>query len=96
MNLTNDIQIFWQLKTWSPGQTNIILSFKKTDVSKTKHFFSMIPMQKSSWHWLYIPKLMKMLSDTIAEPLTAAINNCLNHSVFPKNAKIASITSPDK
>ena len=37
-----------------------------------------------------------MLSDTMAEPVTTAINNCLFHSVFLKHAKISSVTSHDK
>ena len=43
-----------------------------------------------------LPKFVKMLSEIIADPLTTAINYCLNHSLFPKNDKVASITLLDK
>ena len=37
-------------------------------------------------------RLVKILSDIIAEPFATAINNCLIQSLFPKNAKIALAT----
>ena len=44
-------------------------------------------------HW---SKLIKIGVDIIAEPLTQAINCCFCQSIFPDNAKIASVVPVDK
>ena len=42
------------------------------------------------------PKLVKMPSNIITEPLTTAISNCLTQNVFSKIAKIAFVTPINK
>ena len=42
------------------------------------------------------PKLIKMGSDIIAEPLTQAMNCCLRQGIFPDDAKITSNVPLDK
>ena len=70
---------------------------QKTDFSKIKQLLCRNIDAKIATGFDSIPpKLVKMLYETIAEPLTTAISNCLTWWVFPKNAKIASVTPRDK
>ena len=42
------------------------------------------------------PKLIKMASDFLAPILTTAINSSIENSVFPENAKVATVVPLDK
>ena len=57
----------------------------KTLNSKKAHGIDKIPT-----------KHVKLVSDSLAEPLSIAINNSIRTSIFPKNAKIATVVPIDK
>ena len=42
------------------------------------------------------PKLIKMASNFLAPILTTAINSSIENSVFPENAKVATVSPLDK
>ena len=56
----------------------------------------MIDTKKATGMDMIPAKLVKIASHILSKPLTDAINNSLSNSIFPDNAKIASISPIDK
>ena len=42
------------------------------------------------------PKLVKLAANYLVEPLSQSINNSIKKRLFPKNAKVASVTPINK
>ena len=66
-----------------------------------KKFLNEIDTKKAVGIDTIPPKLIKMTSNFLAPILTTAINSCIEDSVFPENAKVATVVplvkgKPDK
>ena len=59
--------------------------------SEVKKLLKEIDIKKAVGVDTIPPKLIKIGSDIVAEPMTQAINCCLRQGIFPDNAKIASV-----
>ena len=70
--------------------------FQQLIAPEVKKLLKEIDVKKAVGVDTNLPKLIKISADIIAEPLTQAINCCLRHSIFPDNAKIASLVPLDK
>ena len=67
-----------------------IFSFKPTTVENVKKL-NEIDTKKAVGIDTIPPKLIKMASNFLAPILTTAINSSIENSVFPENAKVATV-----
>ena len=73
-----------------------IFSFKPTTVENVKKLLNDIDTKKAVGIDTIPPKLIKMASNFLAPILTTAINSSIENSVFPENAKVATVSPLDK
>ena len=73
-----------------------IFSFKPTTVENVKKLLNDIDTKKVVGIDTIPPKLIKMASNFLAPIHTTAINSSMENSVFPENAKVATVVPLDK
>ena len=73
-----------------------IFSFKTATVDNVKKLLNETDTKKAVGIDTIPPKLIKMASDFLAPILTTAINSSIENSVFPENAKVATVVPLDK
>ena len=71
-------------------------SFKPTTVDNVKKLLNEIDTKKAVGIDTIPPKLIKMASKFLAPILTTAISSSIENSVFPENAKVATVVPLDK
>ena len=71
-------------------------SFKPTTVDNVKKLLDEIDTKKAVGVDSIPPKLIKIASNFLAPILTIAINSSIENSVFPENAKVATVVPLDK
>ena len=70
--------------------------FKPTTVDNVKKLLDEIDTKKAVGVDTIPPKLIKIASNFLAPILTIAINSSIENSVFPENAKVATVVPLDK
>ena len=70
--------------------------FQQINAPEFKFFKKETDIKKTVGVTPVFPKLIKIGADTLAEPLTQAINCCLGQGIFPDNAKIVSVVPAHK
>ena len=78
------------------NQKQIIFSFKPTTVDNVKKLLNEIDTKKAVGIDKIPPKLIKMACNFLAPILTTTINSSIENSVFPENAKVATVVPLDK
>ena len=73
-----------------------IFSFKPTTVENVKKLLNDIDTKKAVGIDTILPKLIKMASNFLAPILTTAIDSSIENSVFPENAKVATVVPLDR
>ena len=63
---------------------------------EVKNIFKELSTEKQAGVDTIPPKLVKLVANYLAGPLSQSINNSVKNRMFPKNSKVASVTSTDK
>ena len=82
--------------TTDSNKNQVIFSFKPTTVENVKKLLNEIDTKKAVSIDAIPPELIKMASSFLAPILTTAINSSIENSVFPENAKVATVVPLDK
>lgn len=72
--------------------SNIVLPDFKISQSSVTRQIELLKINKSPGPDLFIPKILKMVKDEVAEPLTKMFNMSLQHGQLPTDWKTANIT----
>ena len=75
---------------------SIGFAFKNTNTSNVKKLLKNLDVKKAVGNDTIPPKLLKIAADSLSRPLTKAINKSIENSIFPNNAKVASVIPLDK
>ena len=98
VNLYKDHPSIKQIKKKIISDSNkqqVIFSFKPTTVDNVTKLLNEIETEKAVGTDTITPKFIKMASNFLAPILTAAINSSIENSVFPENAKAATVAPLD-
>ena len=94
VNLYKDDPSIKQIKsnvTPDSNKKQVIFPFKPTTFDNVKELLNEIDAKKTVGIDTIPPKLIKTASNFLSPILTAAINSSIENSVFPENAKVATV-----
>ena len=77
-------------------QTVEQFQFNSATISQVYKLLKNKNVKKATETDKFPPKLVKISSEVLSQPLADAINNSISKGVFPDNAKIASVSPIDK